>query len=884
MRIAWFTPFQPKSAIGHVSKLVCEALQNSCEPEIYTFDQGETISTSVPVVKNDSINFNTKRLENYDYVVYNMGNYAGNHREIWEIMQKYEGILLLHDQFMQNFFYQITMGPKYGGNAETGEAEYLRIMRECYGNQGEAAGKGMYKPYFGEGKVRIWDSDAATGYPLLEPILAKAIAVFSHADFFINNIKTNFYGPTGYAYLPYIPKLSQKDPTIPPEFADTTKALVVSVGLVHPVKRIDRVVEMLLTNPDIAKRVQYAVIGDYGGFYGDYLRSLAQGPLKGCLYLLGYQPDEIMEAFLQKADFCVNLRYPNSEVCSKSLIEQMAFGKPVIVIKRGIFDEFPDECVVKINIENELSELATAFLFLIDEKEKRLEIGQHAAEFVKLNCTPKEYVSRFISFLEKIPATIAANNVINDCIHINRLALKDLSFNANNIPWVVDATSREISKVTCATPINLKSNNVLGIWLGFPYVVSLRREGITKFLLYMLLSMLQKYPISCELWTYSINEEEIRISFEAILNKNDFKDRVKVITEKNYKEVLEIPSNNLDIPWDVNEILDNLALVARKFSKASRFITAIVYLDNVIGTGKQLFVPVHDLGIHSHYDDFVSKDPLYKARYVDIHSRAENFARSGAYLFSNSEFVRHEHVLKYISCVDESQTGVVYLPVNIPENLHENLLSEKIIRQKFSLRKPYIFYPSQVRPYKNILVLVEALSILRERNININLVLTGTPSDVPEVDMAIKKHKLNDRIICLTGVLENELFSLYRYAAVAAVPTLFEGGFPWQACEALFIDTPLVLSDIPVVRERIEFCGMSLDNCGLELFDPYDPAACADALERVIQNRDKTLASQRRFSSKFLSYTWEDAATEYYQLFFRLGEVNNLDKNNRSRI
>lgn len=73
----------------------------------------------------------------------------------------------------------------------------------------------------------------------------------------------------------------------------------------------------------------------------------------------------------------------------------------------------------------------------------------------------------------------------------------------------------------------------------------------------------------------------------------------------------------------------------------------------MIGTGKPVFVPVHDLGIHVHYDDFILMDPLYKARHVDIRSRAENLARSGAFMFCESEQVRFTQVHKFITSVDE---------------------------------------------------------------------------------------------------------------------------------------------------------------------------------------------------------------------------------------
>lgn len=868
MKIAWFTPFNTNSAIGQVGRLVCEELQKTVSVDIWTFNRENVIQTSVPVVYFDFRQLDGGKLQQYDYIVYNMGNYAGNHGEIWRVMQKRPGVLLLHDQLMQNFFSQIAIMPEFGGNPDTGESEYLRLMRACYGARGGSAGKALYKPYFWEGAVRLWDSESALTYPLFEPLFDRATAVFTHASFFAGKIRDHFYGPVSHAYLPHLSPPDKKNMDIPPEFDNRGKSLVVSNGIVHPVKRIGRVAEMLLKNPDIAKRVQYVVIGGYGGPYGEYLNSLAEGPLRGCLYLLGYQSDDIMEGFLRKADFCVNLRYPNSEVCSKSLIEQMAFENPVVVLNSGIYGELPDDCVVKINLENEIPELESAFRLLLDNKSTRLEIGGRAADFVEKYCTPQEYASRFMTFLESIPQTILMNKVINDTIRINQSALIDLAFNQQNAPGVVDATLRQLNNVCNA--INSKPDNekVLGIWLGFPYALSLRREGITRFLLYMLMAMLERYPIKCELWTYSFNENEVRASFGAVLTENDFKNRIKVVTEKNFEEVLNLPSYKRNIPRELNEVRDNLAEVAREFSNASSFVTAIVYLDNVIGTGKPLFVPVHDLSIHIHYDNFVAKDPLYKARFVDIRSRAEDLARAGAFMFSNSEFVRQGHVLKHVSSINEKRTAVVYLPVNIPKDINKNLLSEKDIREKFRLTKPYIFYPTQVRPYKNVSILVEALSILKNKNLDIELVLTGNPSDVPEVEMAMNRLKIRDKIVCLSSVTESELYSLYRYAAVAAVPTLFEGGFPWQACEALFMDTPLVLSNIPIVKERIESTGMTLENCGILLFDPSDPLACALAMEEAFSDRNKTLFSQMEFKNRLLSYSWHDAVEKYYNIFF----------------
>lgn len=868
MKIAWFTPFHRKSAIGCVSKLVCEELVKTENVEIWTANKTNTIETSVPIHFFEADKINLNNLSQYDYLLYNMGNYAGNHKDIWSVMQRYPGVLLLHDQIMQNFFFQITMVPEFGGNSITGEKDYSKLMRTHYGARGESASLADHEPYFSKKAVRLWDSIAATSFPLFEPLLKSATAVFTHASFFENIIRHYFYGPTGYAYLPMVSRTLEIKTVTHLEFLNKDKSLVVSNGMVHPVKRIDRVAEMFLANPDIASEVQYVVIGDYGGEYGDYLASLAVGPLKGCLYLMGYQPDNVMEELLNKADFFVNLRYPNSEVCSKSLIEQMAFAKPTIALNSGIFAEIPDNCIVKVNIENEMQELSDAFRFLINEKSSRLEIGAKASEFVAQNCSPLAYVNRLKDFLQKIPPTIALDKIVNETIRLNKQALIDLGFSPENWSSIVDTAARQLNHVFQINPNLYDEKQVLGVWLGFPYRVGLKREGITKFLLYLLTAMLERYPINCELWTYSINEEEVRESFRYILVDREINGRVKVVTERNYQKALNVPEHTPSQIWEVNENLDNLAEVAREHSKATSFITAIVYLDNLIATNKRLFVPVHDLSIHTNYDDFVRKDPLYKARYIDIHTRAERLARAGAFMFSNSEFVRQEHLLKYISSINEVDTATVYLPVNIPKGVLDHVLPQKTIRARFGLKKPYIFYPTQIRPYKNVKVLIEALSIIKNRGSEIELVLTGNPSDVPEVEMAIQQLNLKEAIRNLSDITDEELYSLYRYAELSAVPTLFEGGFPWQACEALFMETPLVLSDIPVVRERIEFLGMKLEECGIKLFNPTHPKELADAIEAVLLDKASAIVSQKAFRDKLLSYSWYDAAERYYNMFF----------------
>ena len=158
--------------------------------------------------------------------------------------------------------------------------------------------------------------------------------------------------PVGAAYLPYEPKFKRHQ-ELPTFFArDPKKLLIVSNGIVQPNKHIKDLADVLKKNDDLRNAVQYVVIGDCSGPYGDELKEMASGSLSGCLFMMGYQPYDVMESFLQSADLCVNMRYPNSEVCSLSLFEQMGYGKAVIAFNSGIFGEMPEDSIIKLDSES----------------------------------------------------------------------------------------------------------------------------------------------------------------------------------------------------------------------------------------------------------------------------------------------------------------------------------------------------------------------------------------------------------------------------------------------------------------------------------------------------------------------------------------------------
>jgi glycosyltransferase involved in cell wall biosynthesis len=96
------------------------------------------------------------------------------------------------------------------------------------------------------------------------------------------------------------------------------------------------------------------------------------------------------------------------------------------------------------------------------------------------------------------------------------------------------------------------------------------------------------------------------------------------------------------------------------------------------------------------------------------------------------------------------------------------------------------------------------------------------------------------------------------------VPTRFEGGFPWQALEAMLVDTPAILSRIPAVTERLE--RFDIDAAGLRLFEPDDVGALAGHMREALVARERLVRDQERAKAALLRYCWNDVADAYFQV------------------
>lgn len=176
---------------------------------------------------------------------------------------------------------------------------------------------------------------------------------------------------------------------------------------------------------------------------------------------------------------------------------------------------------------------------------------------------------------------------------------------------------------------------------------------------------------------------------------------------------------------------------------------------------------------------------------------------------------------------------------------------------------PFIFYASQIRPNKNVVTLVRAFHhLVRRRFIGRRLILTGSPSVMPEIGSLIAALGLENDVLFLRGLSEEELAACYRMADLSVNPSLSEGGCPFTFTESLSVGTPVVMARIPVTEEII----VDEPLRRAMLFDPYDRSDMASRIEWALDHREELLGLQRPVYERLASRSWREVVDEHVDI------------------
>ena len=254
------------------------------------------------------------------------------------------------------------------------------------------------------------------------------------------------------------------------------------------------------------------------------------------------------------------------------------------------------------------------------------------------------------------------------------------------------------------------------------------------------------------------------------------------------------------------------------------------------------------------YKDSLEIGDHWSWRYI-----GQKLAKKATVIFTNSEFTRN-----YLphSALRVQKEKIIYFPLaylSQPHKAERHSFIEELIKK---LPDMFIFYPTRDRPSKRLDDFAEIVNILNNRFKTKGLkrriygVLTTkfTPKKQP-----------NKYIISLSTLPDHALTKVYQLSSALVFTSENEGNFPTQINEALYLNIPVIATNIPQITNELGDTATSL-----QLIEVGDCEKFADAILYTINNKEKVLSTQEiacKYAMKHFSY--DQFSTNFMALFYK---------------
>ena len=438
-RIAWLSPYGPRSDIGAYTRCL---LPHFSAPDPQAFDCdlfinacGPSYDSPVPAMEIPTGGAIGEILSRYDAAIFNLGNNTHNHAQITAALRQLPGIAVLHDFSYHHFFAHKCFEELRSPPA------YARLMRNYYGSAGfnMALRSGvitrdatLYAP---------WDGENVIDYPLMQPLAMLASAIVVHSRFVEEKVAKFFKGPILRLFLPSDQKVAPSSEDIArwrSQTVDKERCQFATFGHIGRPKCIETIILAMSQSALLRARANLVIAGHPGD--KEYAREIEAMVAKlGLTKQVTFEysvTNERLLAIKDASDVFVNLRYPNTEGASGSLIEMMNAARPVIAYRAGCYAEIPDNAAILIERAGGVDAVIDAMEAALAHPERRIAIGRAGRDHIGEQNSAK-YVKELKAFILSVQGDLRRRSrlivPVRDAMSWQR---QDVA--ANDADWFAD--------------------------------------------------------------------------------------------------------------------------------------------------------------------------------------------------------------------------------------------------------------------------------------------------------------------------------------------------------------------------------------------------------------------------------------------------------------
>ena len=190
-------------------------------------------------------------------------------------------------------------------------------------------------------------------------------------------------------------------------------------------------------------------------------------------------------------------------------------------------------------------------------------------------------------------------------------------------------------------------------------------------------------------------------------------------------------------------------------------------------------------------------------------------------------------------------------------------------KPKFDLPGQYFFYPAQFWPHKNHVCILKAISKLRnEKNVDAHIVFTGSDKgNKAYISGLSEKLGISDLIHFSGFVSYEEMKYLYTHATGMIFASLF-GPNNIPPIEAVYLECPLIISDIPGHKEQM--------GDGVLYFNGYKPEELADRMLYLLEtpnSKEIAISRQKLLREELATYSYGNRIIEILNEFKMMAQT-----------
>ena len=368
-KIAWLSPLPPqRSGIANYSQWLIKALKPHFNIDLY-YDNEAPAAEIQDAFAVYPVSVFPERHENYDEVVYHLGNNSGFHKHIYELAWNFPGLVVLHDYNLSSFIHEAFYHQRDGHL-------YEQALVEGYGEAGRKEFQALMHGGF---------PDIAR-FPLSHAVVRRSRKAIVHHRWARNQFGNN----TRIEVIPHFAELNCRPTQAQIENFKNAFALrdshfvLCCVGFINSNKLPQLQINVVKRLIDDGYPVQMVFAGEPAPDVKALELETRAGKYSQQIIFTGYQNEINYFSAILASDIVINLRNPSMGEASGTLMHALAAGKPTIISDINQYREYPDKVCWKLaHDENQAEVLYEYISALLSNRGLRAAISNNSVEYVR---------------------------------------------------------------------------------------------------------------------------------------------------------------------------------------------------------------------------------------------------------------------------------------------------------------------------------------------------------------------------------------------------------------------------------------------------------------------------------------------------------------------